>query len=368
MSGKDKPVYVGEDGTISTLMRPFEAKILRKTPVLDRLSNKEKEQWYLDLEKIYDFDQEKGVLAARGTAGSKINSITIAVDGMLEQAASSFPDNDFKWDVNIPIGQLENGNHYLVGFQKRSDGRVFLSDIEPFKIDYPIIELGSQVDELDDDKGLEGAYNYPLEANFEGRADIKEVKVYGIGPQLQIHVKMKDSLSTAWNPPNGFDHVSFQIYIDLPDNPNDPNVAASSYNDEIFNGRWLDSGCDIMPLQNHTLPDGMKWDIATFVNGWNTTFYSCSLADENGLPHALDIVPKITTVPEENKVIINIPSKVLGMGKHFTNTQIYLNTWDYDGIKEGLRTLDEKAGEYSFGGGKKDTPLIMDDIDIIRLK
>ena len=94
--------------------------------------------------------------------------------------------------------------------------------------------LADVADPRGDDRGPGGSYAYPTDASWgeHRQADLLGVRAWGSGGALKLELRMHD-VTAAWNPANGFDHVAFTLFLELP-------------------GR--DGGVRAMPLQNASLP------------------------------------------------------------------------------------------------------------------
>lgn len=138
----------------------------------------------------------------------------------------------------------------------------------------------------------------------------------------------------GWNPPFGFDHVSFQIFLDDP----------------------RKDGKSILPFQNYVIED---WDYEIFITGWSSAIFSSKGADERKFGTQLGS-PEVLTTDGWIKIVVK--GEWLGFPEEFTGWKIYITTWDYDGVENRFRPLEEEPKAYRFGGGNNTEPYIMDDL------
>jgi hypothetical protein len=119
-----------------------------------------------------------------------------------------------------------------------------------------------------------------------------------------------------------------------------------------------------MPLQNATLPDGMRWHYRLRAHGWSNALFSADGAgkDHEGTPGSA--VARISVNAADNTLQFIVPAKAIGNPSSLSGARLYINTWDYDG---GYRAIQPAAGSMHFGGGKPDSPKIMDDTAVISL-
>jgi carbohydrate-binding DOMON domain-containing protein len=146
-----------------------------------------------------------------------------------------------------------------------------------------------------------------------------------------------------WNPPNGFDHVAFTIYIELP-------------------GR--DGGATVMPLQNASLPGGMRWHVRLRAGGWSNALFSAvgAAATREGTPLTPGAALQVDRAART--VTFTLPAAALGRLPSLSGARVYVTTWDYDGA---YRALAPQAQPFAIGGGAADGPKVMDDSGIITL-
>jgi hypothetical protein len=198
-------------------------------------------------------------------------------------------------------------------------------------------ELVTVDDPADDDHGPEGRYVYPTDASWGAnrQMDLRHVSVAGSGGALKLSLQMH-RLTRSWNPANGFDHVAFTVFIELPGQP---------------------GGSRVMPLQNAELPGGMRWHRRLRVHGWSNALFSnqgASAAHE-GTP--LAPAATLSVDADRHTVHLLLPAQALGTPASLQGARLYISTWDYDG---GYRALSPQPGAHSLGGGLADGPKWMD--------
>lgn len=187
---------------------------------------------------------------------------------------------------------------------------------------------------------------YPLDAGWRERrpGDLLGLRAWGSGGALRLQLRLP-SLSTAWNPANGFDHVAFTVFVELP-------------------GR--DGGVAAMPLQHDSLPDGMRWHLRLRAHGWsNAAFDSAGAsATSEGIP--LSAAAHLDADADTATVTFTLPARLLGNPATLEGARVFVNTWDYDA---GYRALAEDAGNAHFGGGDgASDPLWLDAIGPVTLR
>ncbi len=63
-----------------------------------------------------------------------------------------------------------------------------------------------------------------------------------------------------------------------------------------------------------------------------------------------------------NEVILRIAGDTIGRPDDLKGFNIYITTWDFDGIEAVYRDIYPEPKSYHFGGGNKEDPYVMDDI------
>jgi len=197
-------------------------------------------------------------------------------------------------------------------------------------------------DPAGDDAGPDGRYTYPTDPGWAPRQmDLRRVRVATAGGALRLDIGLP-TLTTTWKPPNGFDHVALTVYIELPGQP---------------------GGATVMPLQNASLPGGMRWHRRLRVGGWSHALHAAegATADREGT----SVTPAATlhTDAATGTVSLLLPAAALG-GAPLSGARIFVTTWDYDA---GYRALGPQAQPFAPGGGPADGAKVMDDSGVIVL-
>ncbi|MCL1633036.1 alpha-amylase family glycosyl hydrolase [Luteimonas sp. SX5] len=276
----------------------------------------------------------------RGTAKG-VPAFRLVVDGDLAKAATVRPDVEGRWQARVDTAGMIDASveHRLVAWSRSP---LAVSAARTFRIERRWQVLAEAQDPQGDDHGPLGRYRYPADPGWSDnrQADIRGVRVSSAGGALKIELTMR-KLTTLWNPVNGFDHVAFTIFLQLP-------------------GRK--GGSTLMPLQNATLPDGMRWHYRLRAGGWSNAMFAATnaTADSEGAPVAPGA--RIETDPVGNRISFILPGSALGDPSSLSGARLYVATWDYDA---GYRSLTPQPQSAGFGGGDgARDPLVMDDVAI----
>ena len=273
---------------------------------------------------------------ARGVA-----ALQLVVDGDLARARRVVPGADGRWKALVDTAQMVDPEtrHSVVAWVEGAA----VSEPRGFQVVRDWQPLVDVIDPADDDHGPDGKYSYPTDSGWgqNRQMDLRRVRVASAGGALRIEVTT-NKITSVWNPANGFDHVTFTVFIELPGG---------------------EGGATVMPLQNAALPAGMRWHLRLRAGGWSNTLFSpvgAGPANE-GTPVTPAATLRVDRATETVSFIV--PAAALG-GARLVGAKIYVTTWDYDG---GYRPLAEQAQPFAVGGGAPDGVKVMDDSGVIVL-
>ena len=278
-------------------------------------------------------------LAVTGST-SEIDQLEYVIDADLTDRSSLATDAKGRWTAQIATRHLMNGRHRLTFFSQDGSKTLLAVDHLDFEVLHTPKLIGSYPDPLGDDKGPKGNYSYPTQSSYTNQMDIRQADVYQLGSNLQIDLTMA-SVSQIWLPPNGFDHVLVNIYIDIP-------------------GK---QGRHMLPLQNARMPGDRDWDYMVSTAGFGNVICSSTGAAEQKLGKRIG--PTAFTIANVDQQLVRfiIAAQVLVPPTDLSGLGIYINTWD--GGPGNLRPLRSQSSTWTFGGGNDHEPKIMDDVPLI---
>ena len=275
--------------------------------------------------------------------GTATQPFLLVLDGDLSTAKVIQPAANGRWQYTINTQSMMEATiaHRLVAWQANQQ---ITSASFDFHVEKQWRELLTIDDPKNDDHGPSGTYQYPDDAGWRDyrQQDIERVTVASAGNNLKITLKMR-SITQLWNPANGFDHVAFSGFIQLPEKP---------------------LGSHIMPQQNSRLPEAMNWHYRWRSHGWSNAFFSAENASANTEGSISSPGVHISVDKDRHSIEFIVPGKAIGNPASVSGIKLYLSTWDYD---SNYRELKLKADQQSYGGGKATGPKIMDDTIVITL-
>lgn len=333
IDGKPEDLTVGADGRVHRAL-PARAGLVWQLPASSAA------QLRLD---ALGSEVQHGDFDLRGYARG-VQSLRIVVDGDLGSAQTVRPAADGRFSARVDTRAMIDPNrvHRVLAW---SDTPSVASAALPFRVRRDWQLAAEWKDPLDDDRGPSGRYEYPDDPGWrvERPGDIEQLSVRTSGGALALELQMR-SLVSSWNPPNGFDHVAFTVFIELP-------------------GRG--DGSREMPQQQAQLPGDLRWHYRLRVNGWTNALHASIGADAVREGSVVTPAASIEVDRATRTLRFVLPPAALGNPDTLVGARIYLSTWDYDG---GFRTLDQQAGPHSYGGGAPGDPLVLDDTPILTLE
>ena len=283
----------------------------------------------------------RGDITVGGVAAGA-REIHVVVDGDLAHATRVPVDDAGRWAATLDTATMVDASviHRLVAWDA---GRARASAPREFRVEREWKTLARVDDPAGDDRGPAGRYTAPTDPSWNAPTmDLRELRVEGSGGALRVSLRM-GALSRSWNPPNGFDHVAFTVFIELPE-------AAG--------------GAGAMPLQDASLPAGMRWHVRLRAHGWSNALFAADGADAGAEGRSLAPAAAIETDPATATVRFTFSPAVLGHRRDLSGARIHVTTWDYDG---GFRGLEPTASGGTFGGGAAGDPRVMDASPVIVL-
>ena len=277
-----------------------------------------------------------------GTVSPASNKLWMILDSYLEQAVVLTVAADGSFTTTLPVSNFPPGAQpHTVTFYA-PDAQVATA---PFHFTSNVActpTVISVIDPAGDDKGPKGTYIYPQDVTFHHQMDITKVELDVCKATMDLKITMAD-WSTVWNPPLKFDHVAFNIFFSVPGQP----------------------GLTALPLLNASMPAGFSWNFDQFSYGWQNALYGASGASATayGAPAP---APTVSADPAAKTVTFTYLRKNFGVAT-WSGIQVYVTTWDFDGIKGVFRPLSLAGGQWEMGGGQPTNPLVMDDVPPITI-
>ena len=285
----------------------------------------------------------RGDLVLSGQARG-VGRFHLLVDGRLPGQVAGAPGPDGRWQARVDTaGRVDPAIRHRVVAWAEAEGVV--SESREFQVDPAWRLAAEQEDPAGDDTGPTGRYTYPDDPAWRAArpADLRGVRASVSGGSLRLELRMA-RLMADWNPPLGFDHVNFTVFLQLP-------------------GR--DGGARVMPLQSGDVPGGLRWHYRWRVGGWSSAVFSAEGATASHEGTASAPAPQVAVDRERQTVTLTVSAAALGSPASLDGARLVVTTWDYDG---GYRPLLPEAGGHQFGGGGETDPKWMDASAVLVLR
>ncbi len=272
-----------------------------------------------------------------------VDKIGLMINGDIRHMVEVEVNPEGRWSTELTTRHLVNGKHRLTaismdhGLEEAS-----FSDYVEFKLNIPAILCAEYQDETGDDQGPSGLYHYPSDISYDKQMDIEALRIFRSGNNLQVEITMAQ-LTRIWIPPNGFDHVLLNLFIDLP---------------------GLE-GVRELPLLNAEMPGGKSWDYLVSVAGFGNAVFSSEGASPSQTGRISGPAAMVSTDAQDRTITLTIASEALGYPVDLDGTIFYLTSWD--GGPGSPKELKPQSQLWSFSGGSVDDPKIMDDTELIIL-
>ena len=267
----------------------------------------------------------------------------LALNGDLAEAVTVTPSADGRWQAKLPIAALAESRepHQVLAWQGSTASA---SAPQAFIVQRNWQAVLEQTDPRGDDHGRSGGLRYPTDVSWgeHRQGDIESVRVQRAGSTLRIVLQLR-GMTQFWNPPNGFDHVAVTVFLQLPERA---------------------GGSTLMPQQNGSLPEGMRWHYRMRTHGWSNAWFSADGADAASEGQVSSPGAQVVADAGARTLTITIPAKALGNPASLSGIKLYLNTWDYDGSYRGL---SPEGGGMLFGGDRADGTKVLDETKVLVL-
>ncbi|MBL8307506.1 MAG: hypothetical protein JNM33_12485 [Rubrivivax sp.] len=269
-----------------------------------------------------------------GTAPG-VRELRLVVDGDLTRAQTVRPGADGRFSARIDTSAMTDPAlvHEVLAWA----GGAAASVPRGFQVALPWKTVADVEDPAGDER-----WAYPTDPSYAPRPmDLRRVRVATAGGALRLELTTA-AITTPWKPPNGFDHVLFTVYIELPGQT---------------------GGATVMPLQDGGLPEGLRWHRRLRVGGWTNVVHDAAGATATNEGRAVTPAARLQVDRATNTVSLVLPAASLGGLSSLSGARLYVTTWDYDG---GYRALLAQPEAFSMGG-TPGGPKVMDASAVITL-
>lgn len=216
---------------------------------------------------------------------------------------------------------LDNGKHRVALLGKTASGDLTLSQDWPVTVNNPY-RLLARADATPCAK-----LRPPAEPSYNGQTSIKSAEVFSSGRDIRLKLRMA-SVTSDWNPPNGYDHVYFNVFFELPGRP----------------------GASALPRLDYS-SEGFKFCLGFQLYGWGARSFSAEDSTESsyGSPVIGDV--QQAADGKARTVTFTFSSRFFDAVKEWAGVKIFVSTWDgYLGEPRGISGAKEDWNFYTVDG------------------
>ncbi|MGH1366414.1 MAG: alpha-amylase family glycosyl hydrolase [Calditrichia bacterium] len=289
-------------------------------------------------------DTLRSDLQLQGSIDGDIADVRIVIDGKLDRSLVASVQGNH-WTASLPISRFPFGDtrHTLTAYSKETGASSRTIEITTsLRVQGKVLKVD---DPKGDDHGPNGNYKIPSDVTFGKQMDIEHVELRSFGGNLMVQLRMGE-VSTYWAPPNKFDHVGLQVFIDLPNS----------------------EGKSVLPRLNASAPEGFLWDFMSYSSGWVNILFSAKEATGQINGTLVTPAPDVQVDEAERTITLLYSPDALGNPETLSGGKVYITTWDGAGSEGFHRALTPEGAAFEFGGGDGRTdPLILDDTMILEI-
>ena len=352
--GSKTPPLVGANGLLDMVLEPRAAWVLHAT---SNVVAPPAPAATLTVTTAIEGQTYTNDVVLSGTASPASTKLKMVLDGYLDAATDAAVDSTGHWTVTLPISAFPLGTKgHSVAFWA-PDAKV---STQRFHFTSTVVFSGKTIsvdDPQGDDHGPAGkSYTYPTDSTFAHQDDILNA-TFLVGPTTLQLVLTMANMTQVWTPDLGFDHVVFNVFFSIP---------------------GLSGGSNVMPNLFGTTPAGFNWNFWQFSSGYasdNSMFSSAGATDK--LPGTPVTPASVSANPSAKTVTFTYDRRSFGLAS-WNGVQVYVTTWDYDGVNKVYRPVTQAGGPYTYGdsadascpaSAAKDCPVphIMDDVAPVTL-
>ncbi|MBN1945169.1 MAG: hypothetical protein JW797_05800 [Bradymonadales bacterium] len=336
----DEEFVVGEERTLLAELPPRAVLVLE--PSEENVELPEPAA-VIEVDTLLEGETFTAEVTVEGSVDPADTELVMVIDDYLATFTAVAVGTDGSFEAVIPVsrfpyGEMEHTVAFYAPEAKVASPRYrFTSDVE-FEGEIITVE-----DPRGDDTGPEGSYTYPTDETFGHQMDILEMVIEAGPTTMNLKLRMAE-WSESWRPTNGFDHVAFTIYFDVP---------------------GLE-GLDYLPKINAQAPDEFAWDFTHFAFGWSNALFGTTGASETNWGNPIAGPPAISVDGPNRTITFSYNRSRFGLDS-WEGVKIYVTTWDFDGIDNIYRPLTPEGGKWVFGGGEEDDPFIMDELGPVEI-
>jgi glycosidase len=267
----------------------------------------------------------------------EVESLHVICDGNYDRMIPV--DDRASGCFSLDTARLDNGRHRLGLLAKTKAGDLALSSELKIVVDNPYRRIAHAVVRDEDKAGFAVKLRHPAEPSYDGQLSVESLEVSTSGRDLRLELKMA-RVTSDWNPPNGYDHVYFNVFFDFPDKPGRSYLPRLGYSRE-----------------------GFEFNLGFQLHGWGVRSFSAddSAEEAYGAPVIGDV--RQSADPAKGTVRLLFSSRFFDSIKDWAGVKIFVSTWDgYLGEFRSIAGAREDWNFYTVNGPAEGLPKVFDHV------
>jgi hypothetical protein len=204
----------------------------------------------------------------------------------------------------LDTSALDNGDHTVALLATTRAGDHILSPSVPLRVRNPYEILAKAMVPLEQKGGLARKVHAPADPSYGGQLSLESVGAYTSGRDLQLRLRM-EQVTNDWNPPHGYDHVYFSVFLDFPGQP----------------------GRKFLPKLGYARDD-FEFNAGFLLYGWGIRSFGAedSTPESYGAPLLGDVTDKAETA--KNLITFTFSNRFFESLETFSGVKVFISTWD----------------------------------------
>ncbi|MFA6003029.1 MAG: alpha-amylase family glycosyl hydrolase [Elusimicrobiota bacterium] len=152
--------------------------------------------------------------------------------------------------------------------------------------------------------GVHGNVLPPADPSYKGQLDLEQAALFAVGPDLELRVRM-GAVSNEWNAPNGYDHVYFNVFLDI------PGAGGRAFLPKLG---WC--------------PRSFRFKYGFLFYGWGVVPYGARDAKPDALGTPLPDKIEQEVDARSRSIRFRFPAELFASCPDFSGLKVFVATWD----------------------------------------
>jgi len=229
---------------------------------------------------------------------------------------------DLSSDFSLDTAALGNGPHTIALLAATKAGNHILSKPVALTVRNPYRLLAKAKVPASQKSGLSRKLHAPADPSYGGQLSLEQVSAHTSGRDLQLRLRMA-SVTNDWNPPHGYDHVYFSVFLDFPGQP----------------------GRKFFPKLGY-FRDDFEFNAGFLLYGWGLRSFGAedSTPEAYGAPLLGDVTDQADL--KKRLITFTFSNRFFDSLKTFAGVKVFISTWD--GYLGEPRAVSDRKEDWNF--------------------